>query len=521
MSIMLLKNRWSRLGLLGGLILAVTGCMSTPTAGGRMQPLPDASVLPADQKKDQGYGGDDGSEGWLWDRLLGKKPETVPLYQNSANAADPNGTGIRQVAAIEPATASGQPYQASAIPSSTVNQVDSLIGESLEEPKPWYDLSRFSPTEISDSFKATFGLDPNEERAQAIYKQGVSLYKQKHYAEAAKRFKKAAARWPDSILEEDALFYQGESHFFADDYPGAQDAFGNLLKKHGNTRYLDTTSERLYAIGQYWEKAYAADPHWPVTPNVMDDSRPLFDTWGNGIKAYEMIAMNDPTGPLADESLMSLANAYFRRARYQDAAEYYDRIRTDYPKSKYLVDAHLLAMKSHEMSYQGAQYDGTPLRKADKIAETLLTQFGAKLGPERENVLQAKSRIRAKMAEQDWAMAKFYEGKGQYGAAQFYYHEIMKEYPGTPIAKSSQERIAQIKDEPLKPVNHLQPLVNLLDPEDDPLAELNTGKRSEERVAQKNTEEKQGFWGNLLKNSADETNREEVEDTKDSESLWR
>ena len=514
MSVMSFTNKSSRFGLVGLLVLAVTGCMSTPTVGGRMQPLPGAvGVSGTEEKKDHGYGGDDGEDGWLMDRLLGKKPatETAPPYQNA------NSSGVQQVAAIGPATEDGQPHQASAIPT---NEVDGLVGESLVEPKKWWDLSRFSPTEISDSIKGTFGLDPNEERAQVIYKEGVALYKSKHYSAAAARFKKAASRWPDSILEEDALFYQAESHFFADEYPEAQDAFGNLLKKHGNTRYLDTVSKRLFAIGQYWEKAYAAEPHWPVTPNMTDDSRPLFDTWGNGIKAYEMIAMNDPTGPLADDSLMSLANAYFRRNRYQDAADYYDRIRTDYPKSQYLLDSHMLAMKSYEMSYQGPQYDGTPLKKASKIADTLLTQFGPKLGQERENILQAKSRIIAKIAEQDWEMAKFYEGKGQYRSARFYYHQIMKDYPGTPIAKSSQERLVALKDKPVKEVNKFQSVINLLDPEDDPLAELNTKQRSEERVAQKNAEDSRGFWGNVLKNSADESNRDETEDLKEK-SLWR
>lgn len=513
MSVMLLKNQWSRLGLVGVFILTAMGCASTPGAGGRMQPLPGATMTQADQTKGHGYGGDDDSKVGFVDWFLGKKPQkTAPPYQNTAQGMTPNGTGIQQVAAVGPAGGIGQPHQASAIPANTVGQVDGLVGESVEAPK-WWDLSQFSPTEISDGFKATFGLDPNEDRARTIYRQGISHYKQKQYSAAASRFKRAAARWPDSLLEEKALFYQGESHFFADEYTSAQDAFGGLLKKHGNTRYLDTVSKRLFAIGHYWEKAWTADPHWPVTPNLTDKTRPRFDTWGYGIKAFEIIAMNDPTGPLADDSLMALANAYFRRNRYLDAADYYDRVRTDYPKSNHLVDAHILAMKSHEMNYQGAQYDNTPLKKADKIAETLLTQFGRQLGKEREEVVKSRNRIRAKLAEQDWVMAKHYEGKGQYGSARFYYQEIIKEYPGTPIAKSSYERMGQIKEKPAKTVNKFQALVDLLDPEDDPLAEINASKRSNERVAQKKAP--LGFLHDWFETPG------EKEENPNQEGLWR
>ena len=45
---------------------------------------------------------------------------------------------------------------------------------------------------------------------------------------------------PIPTLEENALFLEGECYFFDDQYGKAEDAYDMLLKKHGNTRYLDT-----------------------------------------------------------------------------------------------------------------------------------------------------------------------------------------------------------------------------------------------------------------------------------------
>ncbi len=69
-------------------------------------------------------------------------------------------------------------------------------------------------------------------------------------------------------------------------------------------------------------------------PNVTDKSKPLFDTFGYAIQAYERIRLNDPRGPLADASLMALGNAYFRHGHYEEAAYNYDLLRKEYPNSR-------------------------------------------------------------------------------------------------------------------------------------------------------------------------------------------
>ena len=49
------------------------------------------------------------------------------------------------------------------------------------------------------------------------------------FLEAAALYKKAAARWPDSALQEDAMFKWGECQFFADRYAASNIRMNNLL----------------------------------------------------------------------------------------------------------------------------------------------------------------------------------------------------------------------------------------------------------------------------------------------------
>ncbi len=257
------------------------------------------------------------------------------------------------------------------------------------------------------------------------------------------------------------MFYQAESYFFNDQYSKAQDTLDNLMKEHENSRYLDKIVLRQYSIGHYWEKMHSHAPHWPVTPNFTDSSKPLFDTWGNALKAYESVAMNDPTGPLADDSIMAVANAYFNAGRFEDAAYYYERLRKEHPKSPHLVTAHLLGMKSQELVYQGPMYDAAALEEASEIAERALSQFGRELGDERQKVIEARNKYDAKMAQRDWEMAKFFEGKSKYGGARFYYGQIIKGYPNTAIAAAAQKRMGEIKDYPATPPNRFKWLTDV------------------------------------------------------------
>jgi outer membrane protein assembly factor BamD (BamD/ComL family) len=229
-----------------------------------------------------------------------------------------------------------------------------------------------------------------------------------------------------------------------------------LFKKYTNSRYLDLSVQREFQIARYWEQVHRANPHWPVTPNFSDKSRPLFDTFGNAVGAYQSVRLNDPTGPRAADAVMAEANAYFLDGRYEEAAYNYDILRKEYPKSEHQVQAHVLGLQAKQRMYQGPLYDGTPLDDAGKIDKQALTQFSNKLGSERTRMVDVQGKILEQKAERDWAMAQFYEKKKAYGAAKAYYRALMKDHPGTQAAQMAQVRLEQIKGFPDQPPNYLK-----------------------------------------------------------------
>jgi len=329
------------------------------------------------------------------------------------------------------------------------------------------DLDDFAPSAVAATFKELTGQGPNEDVARALYQEGDELFRAGEYKEAAASFERAAKRAPESPLQEDSLFMLAESQFFSDQYPDAYDTYGELLEKYKYTQHLDKTVAHLFAIGHYWEKAHAADPGLPLSFQLTDSTRPKFDTWGYALKAYHSVRMNDPTGPLADDSIMATANAHFLKGRFEDAAYNYDLIRKEYPKSEHQFNAHILGMKSKLEMYQGPMYDGTPLEDAKEIAEQTVTQFRGALGEERQRLLETQNQLVEQQAERQWRVAQYYDKKKQYGSARVYYRAILDDFPATLTAQRATARLEEIRDLPANPPDYFKRLTQWIPSSDD------------------------------------------------------
>jgi TolA-binding protein len=310
--------------------------------------------------------------------------------------------------------------------------------------------------------KEAVGLGPNDKLAREAYAEGDRLFREKKYGAAAKKFKEAVSRGPHSQIEQDAMFMLAESYFFDDRYIKARDAYDELVKEFPSTRYMDTLIDHEWRIAQYWEQYEDYSPDWALTPQVYDRSRPWLDTIGHAIKTYDNIRLNDPTGPRADDAIMATANIYFRRGRYDDADYHYTLLRTQYPRSELQFEAHLLGLQAKLRKYQGADYDGTPLEEAKQLVKQLRMQFAGRLSKEEtERLRVVEGQLNLEIATRDYRMAEYNDGTKHYGAARYYYRQVIKKYPDTELAKQARERIAEIGGEPDTPPKRLAWFVDL------------------------------------------------------------
>lgn len=323
-----------------------------------------------------------------------------------------------------------------------------------------------APARMWDNFKASAGFGADEHVARAAFESAEQLFRQKQYEQAGGLYAKAAKRWPNSPLEEEALFMAGEAYFFADRYVKAEDCYAQyteVVKKYSGTQYLDKVTARRFAIASYWRQHHLAQPHWPVTPNLADRTRPWFDTGGHALRIFGKLPLDDPTSPLADDAVMAAANTYFVTGRYRDADYHYKQLRDNYPKSEHQFQAHLLGLRAKLLVYQGPDYDGKPLEDADKLVDRLLTQFPQELGraAEKDRVLQARGQIAFQKASREWSRAEYYNKLEYYAAARAHYQQLVEQFPDTQLAAASRERLATMQGRPDIPTSRYQWLVDL------------------------------------------------------------
>ncbi|MCL6501381.1 MAG: outer membrane protein assembly factor BamD [Pirellulales bacterium] len=330
-------------------------------------------------------------------------------------------------------------------------------GEEPDEGQGWLERSakNLAPKRVWNRFLTAIGQGPDEPLAHRLFAEGDERFRQREYLQAAKRYKAAARRWPDSTLEEDALFMLAESYFFADRYAKASDAYANLLRKYENSRHIDAVTRRQFAIGRYWDSLMqAGKAKGPF--NLTDHTRPFFDTWGNTHAIYESIPINDPTSPLADDATLALANLNYLKGRYEDAAYNYDLLRKNYSQSEHQPIAHLLGLNANLLAYQGPQYDAAPLERAEELANQALSQFALPLAHERERLLAARAAIREERARRDFEAGEYYYRLRYYRAAREYYQHVIREFGDTTFAARAQARMQETANLPPVPPDRLK-----------------------------------------------------------------
>ena len=368
-----------------------------------------------------------------------------------------------------------------------------LAGELGEDADSSVISSEFNPTEqdfgwdyfkgenIKKRWKKMVGRGPNEPVSRKALAEGDALFRDRKYAEAAKKYKVAIDRWPDSVIEEDALWQLAECWFFLDRYPKAEDCYDELVKKYANSRYLDRIAQRQFVIAQYWIALDQKNNYMTIVPNLVDRSRPLFDTRGRALKAYDHVRINDPRGPLADDSIMAAANAHFVDRQWLDADYFYGLLRSEYPDSDFLLQAHLLGLQAKLRAYQGPGYEGGVLDEAEILADQTVVQFPDQLNQEEaERVQTSRAAIAAQQAQRHWNRAEFYAKGKHYTSARIYYALIARDYPKTMLAQEARDRLdkysgfADVSDNPFPWLTAILNPDSLKEAELDAMAEADT-----------------------------------------------
>ncbi len=177
---------------------------------------------------------------------------------------------------------------------------------------------------------------------------------------------------------------------------------------------------------------------------------PGLDVRGHGFAALEHVRHHDPTGPLADDATILLADAYFQFKDYDTANIYYDQFLTDFPKSPMFREAQEKAILSKVNSYIGPEYDAQQLEKARELIQRTLAAYPDRPREEQKRLYHLLDLITDQEAERTYLVGDYYRRTGKAMAAEFYLGKVIAKYPNSTWAEKSRDLMVQVAQMPRK-----------------------------------------------------------------------
>lgn len=284
----------------------------------------------------------------------------------------------------------------------------------------------------AEQFKAWWnGLTrPNDENM--LFEQGRGRLSSRDYRGAARDFKTLLKNAPASRHREEAMWLRAAALMGLEDYMGAFEQYEELITNYaGSPHYHDALLKEIEIADIYFG---------PTRRRVLGVPLTSGDT--EAIEILRKVYEHQPTGDLADDVVLKIADYYWAQSQWADAEDYYDKYCREYPNGP---GAHLAELRRAKCAIErcrGSRYDTTCLQ----LAYDRLRAFNQKFPQEaeKENVPAILERIRQMQAEALFQTAVNYYRSGQPLAAAFYAERLQERYPGTFWSEKAKEFLADI-----------------------------------------------------------------------------
>jgi outer membrane protein assembly factor BamD (BamD/ComL family) len=318
-------------------------------------------------------------------------------------------------------------------------------------PKP-SDPNGPSPLVVGKAGLKGMKVAPNPE-ADAEFRAAETLFQQGKLEEAEKAFGKIAKKRKDTPWGEKSQYYLAETQYQRGRYTLAHDSFERLHADYPGTDYREKLVAREFEIAQYWlsrsdpSRKAPKDAKWTDHFNARV---PLLDTGGNAIAALEHVRHNDPSGPLADDAAMQIADFHFVMGDYDSAALYYDQILTshNHSKSPHLQRAQLASIDAKMKGYLGPEYDGTGLEQARVTVKETMTMFPERQASVDGALYHTLDLISDHQAERAYTRGLYYRRTGHISSAEYYFAMVPYKWPRSSWAPKAKKQLAELAKMP-------------------------------------------------------------------------
>lgn len=263
-----------------------------------------------------------------------------------------------------------------------------------------------------------------------LFKEAKARYESGDYRRAEKTLKDLIKDYPESPLREEAMWLRAESLFARERYYKAYEQYEDLISQYaGSRRYQDALRKEIEIAELYLG---------PVRRRVL--GIPLMSGEAEAIEILRRVWEHQPTGDLADDVVLRIADYYWSKHKWPEAEEYYDKYCKEYPNGEAVRHAELRRALCAIRQCKGPRYCTTSLQ----LARDRLRQFQEKYPDEadRRDVPATLNRLRDLQAQSLYEIAARYRRAGRPCAAAFYAERLRSRYPDSPWSEKAADFLA-------------------------------------------------------------------------------
>ncbi len=239
-------------------------------------------------------------------------------------------------------------------------------------------------------------------------------------------------RWlkanPDDERYYEAVFLLGESYFESRDFWKALQQYVQVAE-NASGELFDLANQRCVEVARAFLSGQKRIV-WGVL------RLPAYD---EGIDTLDRVWERVPGSRLGELALKLKADYYFSHGDMDLAQDEYANLAQQYPAGRYHQLAMLRTAEAAEAAFPGIKFDDLPLIEAEQRYQQVSAAYPTYA--EREQIPQRLEGIRQQRAEKDLDIGRWYERTRQPSAAEFYYRQILKDWPDTLAAAEARTRL--------------------------------------------------------------------------------
>jgi outer membrane protein assembly factor BamD len=157
--------------------------------------------------------------------------------------------------------------------------------------------------------------------------------------------------------------------------------------------------------------------------------------YARALDAFTKLKTEHPFSPLLTETELRIADAHYLNEQYSEAVNAFKEFQTVHPISEHIPFVILRLGQAHFNQFSNVNRDQKNTEIAKGYFEAVLTNY-----PKSPHAVEAREKL-AKcngiLAEHEFNIAEFYFKQEKYPAARDRFEEIVRKYPGTPVASRS------------------------------------------------------------------------------------